>query len=835
MNWAEFSKTAETIAALTPFTLAPQQRAVTPVAPYMELAILSGESIDTAGSGLSDVSCPPLSTVEAPIWGSLALSTYSDREPDPALRAAFQAWRAQAKMRRLILKPYRRIVRRWHRLTEESKRGEVAWSFYRQALLQKAFNSLLYRVTTCTHLTARLGFKTLRDIATIRKHERDVADEYYCARLCAKTLRGLFQSITKRCRIFLQIQRARELRLLSHTFRHMRVEASLIALAFRIYRRITLHKVVSIWRRMLRIHVVEQRVNQVILRHCFIRWRHRYRRSLALLRDMYVRQGYDEDLALTLAIASENVCLLLRAFYSWLKRTRHKLHQKMLQSVINAFQRQHLLRSALCSITERYKTILARRQAISSCLQSIDRRTLILTLRRWKGNAQSAKIARISSNMVAREHNLLVQEQAFCAWRVAWNMHRTARARYGPLASSLNRILVRYIFHELQQKYEENRCRLERATEFHEILVKQSLHKVFSAWYVRFLEQENTVQFLSSIVHTLADRAYDVCHTRVLRPGKWFLDTPSYRLLRKAWDASWWKYKKRSAYRAVLLQADKDYNNKALVRTFSTWRIETKVSILLAIWYPRILSGTFTAWRLAAEGSRAIALMESQARMKHEYSLMHWTFCYWKHIRKVLSTERQLEQTIYYRRATHILILSFRSWHAAYLQDVYLRAKEQEVAASWSRTSLAIALRSICAAYLSRLRFRANRRRNVFTETLEGITASLSSICIGRLLLDIRTEHMRMLVHISPLRVGQIVKSPVAAVVCDQGSSLRSSPERSHWEILRGHREKYRSTYEEDSVGIIPHKVQDCGARQLIDILDNKIAALGHRLAGCSP
>lgn len=122
-------------------------------------------------------------------------------------------------------------------------------------------------------------------------------------------------------------------------------------------------------------------------------------------------------------------------------------------------------------------------------------------------------------------------------------MHRTARARYGPLASSLNRILVRYIFHELQQKYEENRCRLERATEFHEILVKQSLHKVFSAWYVRFLEQENTVQFLSSIVHTLADRAYDVCHTRVLRPGKWFLDTPSYRLLRKAWDASWWKYK----------------------------------------------------------------------------------------------------------------------------------------------------------------------------------------------------------------------------------------------------------------------------------------------------
>lgn len=43
MNWAEFSKTAETIAALTPFTLAPQQRAVTPVAPYMELAILSGE------------------------------------------------------------------------------------------------------------------------------------------------------------------------------------------------------------------------------------------------------------------------------------------------------------------------------------------------------------------------------------------------------------------------------------------------------------------------------------------------------------------------------------------------------------------------------------------------------------------------------------------------------------------------------------------------------------------------------------------------------------------------------------------------------------------------
>lgn len=68
-------------------------------------------------------------------------------------------------------------------------------------------------------------------------------------------------------------------------------------------------------------------------------------------------------------------------------------------------------------------------------------------------------------------------------------MHRTARARYGPLASSLNRILVRYIFHELQQKYEENRCRLERATEFHEILVKQSLHKVFSAWYVRFLEQ----------------------------------------------------------------------------------------------------------------------------------------------------------------------------------------------------------------------------------------------------------------------------------------------------------------------------------------------------------
>lgn len=130
-----------------------------------------------------------------PNLGSLALSTYSDREPDPALRAAFQAWRAQAKMRRLILKPYRRIVRRWHRLTEESKRGEVAWSFYRQALLQKAFNSLLYRVTTCTHLTARLGFKTLRDIATIRKHERDVADEYYCARLCAKTLRGLFNQL----------------------------------------------------------------------------------------------------------------------------------------------------------------------------------------------------------------------------------------------------------------------------------------------------------------------------------------------------------------------------------------------------------------------------------------------------------------------------------------------------------------------------------------------------------------------------------------------------------------------------------------------------------------
>lgn len=796
---------------------------------------MSGESIGIAGSDLSDASYPPQSTAEAPIWGSLALSAYSDYEPDHILQAAFQAWRAQAKMRRLILKPYRRIVRRWHRLTEESKRGKAAWSFYRQALLRKVFNSLLYRVTTCTHLTARLGFKTLRDIATIRKHERDVADEYYRARLCAKTLRGLFQAITKRCQIFLQIQKACKLRLLSYTFKHMRVEASLIALAFRIHRRITICKVISIWRCILRVHVVEQRVNQVLLRCCFIKWRRRYRRSLALSRDIYIRQGYDEELALTLAVAPENVCLLLRAFYSWLKKTRHKLHQQTLQSVINAFQRQCLLRSAMYSIMERYKTIVARRQAISLCLQSIDRQTLILALRKWKANAQNAKIARISCNMAAREHDFLLREQAFCTWRAAWTMHCAARARYGPLASALNRILVCCTFHELQQKYRENCCRLERATAFHDALIRQLVHKVFSAWYVRFLEQENTAQFLRSVVHALADRAYGVCCTKTLRPGQWFLDTPSYRLLRKAWDAFWWRYKKRSAYRAILLQANEDYNNKALARAFSTWRTEARVSILLAIRYPRILSAAFTAWRLTAERSRTVTLMESQARMKHEYSLMRHTFCYWRHMRKVLSTERQLEQIVYYQRAAHILSLSFRSWRAAYLQDTYLRVKEQEVAASWSRKSLAITLRSICAAYLSRLRFRANRKRNVFTETLEEITASLSFTCTNRLLLDIRTEHMKMLVHASPLRVSQVLQSPVVAAVCDQGSSSRSSPERSHWEMLRGHREKYRSAYEEDDAGIIPRRVKDCGARQLIGILDNRIAALGHRLAGCNP
>lgn len=63
----------------------------------------------------------------------------------------------------------------------------------------------------------------------------------------------------------------------------------------------------------------------------------------------------------------------------------------------------------------------------------------------------------------------------------------------------------------------------------------------------------------------------------------------------------------------------------------------------------------------------------------------------------------------------------------------------------------------------------------MFTETLEEITASLSSVCIGRMLFDIRTPH---------------------------GPQSRGS---------------------------------DSGARQLICALDDRIAALGHRLAGRSP
>ncbi|EET00019.1 Hypothetical protein GL50581_2737 [Giardia duodenalis ATCC 50581] len=803
----------------------------------MELAVLDKEGPDVSILNFSDVLCSPQLTAEIPTWESLALSAYSDHEPDPTLQAAFQVWRAQAKMRRLILKPYRRIIRRWHRLTEESKRGRVAWTFYRQVLMQKAFNSLLHRATTCTHLTMRLGFKTLRDIASIRRCERDVADEYYRVHLCAKSLRGLFQAITKRCQTFLQIQRARELRLLSYAFRHMRVEASLSLLALHIYRHTTLYKMLVTWRYTLRIHIVEQRINRVVMRACFIKWRQRYRRGLVFSRDIYIRQGYDEELALTLAIASEDVRLLLRAFYSWLKRTRYELHQKALRSVIDAFQRQYLLRSALRSMLERYRTILARRKAICFCLQSLDRQILTFALSRWKINAQNARRARISCNMIARDRDFLIREQAFSAWREAWIMQRTARTRYGPLASALNRILIHCVFQELQQTYKENCYRLEQAVRFYEALAKQQLHKMLSIWYARFLERKETMHFFRPIVHTLIDRAYGICHTQLALPGQWFLDTPSYRLLQQAWSAILWKYRKRSAYRKALLQADKKHDNKLLTRIFLIWRSEAKVSILLTIQRPRIITSTFTIWRLATEQSQKIGSMKSQAEMKHEYSLLHRTFCDWRHMRKVIFTEHQLEQALYRKRIDYTLSLVFGLWHTAYLQDVYLRFKEQEVTALWSRKSLIISLRSFCALYLSRLRLRANRRQNVFTETLEEIAAHLSSICIGRLLSDIRTEHMKSLVHVPQSGAAQGPDRPAIGDGRGQAHPLRLAG-RSCWETLRGHREKYRSAYD-DSADRTPRGPQsrgsDSGTRQLICVLDDRIAALGHRLVGRSP
>lgn len=800
----------------------------------MELAILSGENADLTDTNLPNASCLPQSIAEIPAWESLALSTYSYHEPDHFLKTAFQAWYAQTRMKRLILKPYRRILRRWNRLTEESKRGEVAWTFYRQALMRKAFNSFLYRVTTCTHLTVRLGFKTLRDIANIRRSERDVAAEYYCARLCARTLRNLFQAITTRCQIFLQIQRARELRLLSYTFRYMRVEASHISLALRIYRRMTLYKVVVVWRQLLRIRIITQRINLVSLRKCFVRWRQRFRRGLALSRSIYIRQGYDEELAFILAASPEDVRLLLRAFYSWLKRTRYELHQRAMRSVLDAFQKQYLLRSALHNMVSRYRTIVVRRQAISLCLQSITRQTLIFALRKWKINAQNAKLARISCNIIAREHEFLIREQAFCAWREAWSMHCVAKARYGPLASTMNKIIVRYTFQELYLIHIERRYYLEQAIAFKEERDKQWIHKAFSIWYTRLLQRENTVQLITSIVRRMEDKAYDICRVHESYPGQWFLDTSSYKLLQKAWDAVWWKYMKRSAYRATLLQADKDYNSRLLARAFITWIDELRIYMLLVIQRPRIVSNAFTAWRLSAKRKQRINLLESQAEMKHDYSLFSKTFYNWRHIYKVVSIEYQLEQIIYQLRIHNIISLSFNAWHAAYLQDTYLRVKEKEVTSLWSRRSLAIALRSVCAAYLSRLRLRANRKMNIFTETLDEITANLSSICTRRLISDIRAEHMKMLTFVSPTRRSQESYKFTTSVRCDQVRSVPGSSEHLCWEMLRGHRDKYRSIYREygpDSTLPVPqNQYSKCEAQQLICILDSKIAALSHRL-----